>query len=163
MSRLTVADLPQHYQDQIAAQVGKGKPLGMAKASALRAVEIGNVGLPKTPEASGKRLRQSATNGLNKLETDAWDYLKRTMPDHEIIPHGLRLSLANGVTYLPDFVAVDVEDPMRIQCFEVKGPVMRDDASVKLKTAASKWPGIKFTLLWRDGKRGPWEKQEVLS
>jgi hypothetical protein len=152
-SRLTIADLPAKYQDQIAAQIGKGKPLGLAKASALRAIDVEHVSKP--------RLRQSSSNGLNKLETDAWDYLKRTMPGHEIIPHGLRLALANGVNYTPDFVAIDIEEPTHVQCFEVKGPIMRDDAAVKLKTAASKWPGIKFTLLWREGRSGPWEKQEI--
>lgn len=157
--RITIGDLAPKYQDQIAAQLGKGKPLGLARAQAVRAVEIGNVGLPKTP--AGKRLRQSQSNGLNKLESDAWDFLKRTMPGHEVIPHGLRLALANGVNYTPDFATFSQSEPVRIHCFEVKGPIMRDDASVKLKTAASKWPGIKFTLLWREGRSGPWEKQEI--
>jgi hypothetical protein len=52
-TRRTIADLPPKCQDEIAARIGKGKPLGMARAKELRAVQIGNVGLPKIPSKKG--------------------------------------------------------------------------------------------------------------
>lgn len=134
----------------------KGSPAFMRLNSQIAK---GPVALPDT---STKRLRQSADHGLNKLETDAWQWLKSTMPNFRVVPHGLRLSLANGVTYLPDFAAFDLNAPSDLRCFEVKGPVMRDDAAVKLKSAASTWPGIKFTLIWREHRAGPWSTQEII-
>jgi hypothetical protein len=124
----------------------------------------GPVSLPlgATRKPAENRLRQSANHGLNKLETDAWQHLKSTLPNSRVVPHGIRLALGNGVTYLPDFAAFDLNHPRDLQCFEVKGPFMREDASVKLKTAAAIWPGIKFTLIWREGRNAPWSSQEIL-
>lgn len=134
-----------------------GKPLGVARSQEVRAMEIGAVGLPKTP--GGKRLRQSAGHGLNKLETAAWEHLQKAFAGRAVIPHGLTLTLGNGVKYTPDFV---VRAGAATLCYEVKGPVMRDDAAVKLKISAHEWPAFTFTLLWREGRGGPWCEQLIL-
>lgn len=130
---------------------------GVALAKSVRSQGIGEQGLPKTPAV--KRLRQSEGHGLNKLETAAWEHLQKKFHGRAVVPHGLTLTLGNGVKYTPDFV---IKAGAAILCYEVKGPFMREDSGIKLKIAAHEWPAFTFTLLWREGRGGPWCEQLIL-
>ena len=103
-----------------------------------------------------KRIRQSS-KGPNKLEREAFNIVNQWNIDMTIRHHCLTFALANGVKYTPDIVGIR---PGRMNCWEIKGPKMWDDAVVKLKVAASMWPDIKWLLMWKDD--GQWHEQEIL-
>ena len=122
-----------------------------------------------------KAVRQKSGDGMNKTERAAYEYLRDVYcgvkeprrGEHglfSIKPHGLTIQLGNGVRFIPDVI---VEAGGKILAFEVKAMRGRrvhveDDASVKVKLAASIWQSIGFTLMWRDKRTGAWEMQEIL-
>jgi len=152
MNKPTIADLPPKYQAQAWAQLGE--------VPHPKTVKIERVAEPKTdkkPKAK-KRLRQQQGDGMNKTERAFHEYLKGTMPAAQIYPQGLTLKLANGVRYTPDFATVDVE--RKWTCWETKG-FMRDDAAVKIKVAAARYPAMTFHLVTKL-TGGEWDIEEVL-
>lgn len=110
------------------------------------------------PENGAKRIRQLPGTGLNKTETLFHEYLQRTHHPGlwKIWPHGIRLLLANGVTYTPDFFVTGPD----LLAFEVKGRHAWDDAIVKLKVAASTHQWLTFTLASYD--QGRWKLQQII-
>lgn len=104
------------------------------------------------------RTEHRPTRGMNKLEGD-WSIVLEARRragellrwDHE--PE--KLKLADATYYVPDF-RVQLPDGT-IEFHECKG-FMRDDAAVKLKTAAALHP-YTFRLVTR--KRGAWTVVEV--
>lgn len=138
-------------------QLGKGKPIGLARAEAVRAVEV----------VGTKRLRQSA-KGPNKTEAAFAAYLRTDMARRglavDVLEQSITLSLANGCRYTPDIVTVYQESPHGghyVTAYEVKG-FMRDDAVVKLKVAARAYPWIQFVLVTAgDRARSCWNTEEV--
>ena len=93
---------------------------------------------------------------MNKLEEEFGEWLARTFPAYRRYPQAIRLKLANGVTYTPDWFCPDI-----LKFYEVKGPVNRDDAVVKLKQAPHEHPWARFSLVWKDESTGEWQEQEI--
>lgn len=111
-----------------------------------------------------RAIRQKVGPKLNKAETMALHQLQHDFTRQSFIPHGITLSLANGVRFTPDIVTDDGE---RITCYEVKAMRgkrvhIEDDSAVKTKCAAALYPSIKFWLMWYDRAKGAHQFQEVL-
>lgn len=114
------------------------------------------------------RLRQDR-KGPNKLEAEFEAWLREEWSDtpHELLVQGITLLLSNGNRYTPDFLLVVPRDTgkpyFQMLAFETKG-FMRDDAAVKVKTAARLFPWIKFHLVTKKRKKdgGGWAIEEVL-
>lgn len=80
---------------------------------------------------------------LNKTERAWYAYISRQ--GHAWVGvQNVTLKLGDDCRYTPDFVVVTA-DGLAI-AYEVKG-FMRDDAQVKLKTAARQFPWFKFVLV----------------
>lgn len=62
--------------------------------------------------------------------------------------------LAPGLTYRPDFI--EVLPCGAWWCWEVKGPRIEEDATVKFKAAAEAYPWVRWTMVQRAGKGEPW-------
>jgi len=60
----------------------------------------------------------------------------------------MKLRLANKTFYTPDFFVITEE---HMEFHETKG-WMRDDANVKLKVAATRFPWFRFILVTKEGK-----------
>jgi hypothetical protein len=108
---------------------------------------------PKPPQL----LRQN-TRGPNKLEAAFAAVLRAENPGVQIREQAVTLQIGNGVRYSPDMMILE---PGRLEAFETKGGLFRDDAKVKIKIAASIWPQITFWLVWR--KAGVWHRQRILA
>ncbi len=148
-ARMSIGDLPPRYQAEIERQLAKGKPLGLARAEQVRAVQV---------EPVAPMLRQKRTPALNKWELAFGEQLRRDYPNAHVSAQSITLKLANGVRYTPDFIVAGGPSADVI-AYEVKG-YMRDDAAVKLKVAATAFPWMRFVLARRDGQR--WVCEEVL-
>ena len=90
---------------------------------------------------------------MNKLECSYRDHLEvlkqcGEILDYQYEPFALRL--ANRTTYSPDFLVVY---PDRMELHETKG-YWHDDARVKWKVAADKFPWFRFVAVQR--KRKEW-------
>lgn len=100
-------------------------------------------------------IRQS-TKGPNKterrFEIERLDPWKRDGAIYDYQFEAVKLRLANGVSYTPDYL-VSVAHDMP-QFFEVKGGYMREDASIKLKVAAAQYECFEFYLAQYKG--GAW-------
>jgi hypothetical protein len=111
--------------------------------------------------AATKRIRQDTKPLLNKLETQWLEEMKHRWPEAKIYPQSVRFKLANGVWYKPDFFMFGFG---RWPCaFECKGPKKVKGVSkglLALKCAASLYPEINFSLVWKEG--GLWKQQAVL-
>lgn len=73
----------------------------------------------------------------------------------------LKLRLAPSTFYTPDFFVMRADGQLEVH--EVKGtskgkPWVEDDAAVKLKVAAEKYP-FQFRMVWRVG--GEWFGKEI--
>lgn len=143
--------LSPRHQAEVLAQLERGKPIGVARAAALRKDALAVA--PDKP-----MLRQKSGPALNKWESAFFDRLKIDNPGCDVLAHPVTLRLANGVRYTPDFIVFGPIGAMH--AYEVKGH-MRDDAAVKIKVAASTYPKIQFTLVTR--VKGSWRHEEVRS
>jgi hypothetical protein len=115
---------------------------------------------PMEPQPAGKpRLRQKQGDGMNKTERAFYEEYKSIYGD-DFHAHAVTLVLANGVRFTVDFVAML---PSGWIAFETKG-FLREDAAVKLKCAATKYPRIRFHLVTKRRKKdgGGWDIQEIL-
>lgn len=112
------------------------------------------------PDTAKKRLRQKSGPKLNKLEAAFMAHLHATMTNHHHFAQSITFLIANGVRFTPDAVSISNLTGKWI-AWETKGPVMRDDAAVKLKVAASVYPMITFRLVTKV-KGGGWDVQEIL-
>lgn len=113
--------------------------------------------------APKKRIRQRSSDGMNKLEREALEYLRYmdrlARTGFRFRTHALTLLLANGCRYTVDITAFGGKRG-EIHAWEVKGKHSWDDAIVKLKVAAHEWPSISFYLMWKEN--GQWQTQQVL-
>jgi hypothetical protein len=123
-------------------------------------------GLSKWMAAQGRRARANAQDGqrgpgeqkrqsggilnsdsrMNKWEARYAQRLLGMQAAGEIVGcdfEAMKFNLGFRCWYCPDFV-VTLPDG-RIECHEVKG-FMRDDAAVKLKSAARRFPAFRFRL-----------------
>lgn len=107
--------------------------------------------------APKKRLRQSSKPVMNKLESDYYKVLQRVFPGCEIKIQAMKLKLATGLNYTPDFI---VFGHTHLVAIETKGKWIDGDSIPKLKMAAATWPMIKFRLVWREGSI--WHEQGIL-
>ena len=104
----------------------------------------------------GKGRRKSGE--MNKLEQKYFQHLLSLKHTNQILDfwfEPMNLRLAQKTYYRPDFMVLMPDLSIEIQ--EVKG-FMMDDANVKLKVAAAKFP-FKFQLVkW---VKGQWDITEV--
>jgi len=149
---------------------------GGSPAAATRDTEAGEpekpTGLSDRPACPSRRIQQHSKSKLTQLEQQALEWLKRGyQTDYYLRPHAIRFELANGCLYTPDIIGqptpylpepTQYTTERKMRAWEVKGKQAWDDSIVKLKVAAREWPSIRFTLIWREGKHGPWLEQEVL-
>jgi len=107
------------------------------------------------PVAKGKQPEQT---GMNKTETAYSNLLEIRKRAGEVAWYryeGITLKLAHDTRYTPDFAVMLADGTMEMH--ETKG-FMRDDAAVKLKTAASMFP-FRFFLIRLE--KGEWNIREV--
>lgn len=95
--------------------------------------------------------------GMNRLETAYWQHLLTLRAQGEILdcmwqPIKLNLSPGQACTYTPDFMVVRLDGTLEFH--ETKG-FWRDDALVKIKVAADKFPFV-FVAVQRKRKADPW-------
>jgi hypothetical protein len=118
---------------------------------------VGGKPIPVATQMPDKRLRQSSKPTMNKIESDYYQLLLRAWPKCEIKIQAMKLKLANGLTYCPDFIVFGYE---KLVAIETKGAWIDGDSIPKLKMAAATWPKIEFRLVWREGNI--WKEQIVL-
>ncbi len=111
------------------------------------------------PVAATKKLatvsrenRTGQAQTLNKTEAKFLEILKLRPGVFHIGQHTIKLQLAEKCWYLPDFNYIS---PLGTLVFiEIKGGFERDDAIVKLKTAARLFP--QFTFIKAKYVKGQW-------
>lgn len=132
----------------------------MPKTAQQHNAEVcGSLDLKGIDPQLGVRIRQSSKPLLNKLETEALEYLRRVAAFPELlVPRALTFRLANGCKYEPDIVALPRN--CSLTCFEVKGPWMTDDSVVKIKMAATVYKTVVWVMIWKED--GHWLQQQVL-
>ncbi len=95
---------------------------------------------------------------MNKLEAKYARELERRKALGEVLWYSyeaVKLRLADNTFYTCDFLVL--MDTLQLEMHEVKGYMM-DDANVKIKCAAEKFP-FKFLLIkW---ERGAWASREI--
>lgn len=132
--------------------------------------DIYNDHLRKTGQALRQRVSEAAkvlkqsTKGPNKTETRFEnEYLKPMLMAKEIESYAfeaLTLKLANGCRYTPDWMTKPT-DAKPITFYEIKARNMiYDDAIVKLKVAADRFPYFYFYLCAYDAKT-KWTIQRI--
>lgn len=105
---------------------------------------------------AGKRIRQRSGPLMNKLEESFWrEHLAEWRKGSR--PQAIKFRLGNGIVYTPDFVDL-TSTPVR--AYEVKGPKAFRGGFENLKVAASLYPEVRWTLVWKEN--GNWKQQEVL-
>lgn len=147
--RLTITDLSPRHQAEVAKQLERGKPIGLARAEQVRTEDK-------------PRIRQSAKPRLNKTEAAFSLWLREHKPEAIVLEQAIALRLGNGVRFTVDFVTVEFAAAgggRVLTAYETKG-FLRDDAAVKLKVAASLYPWMRFVLVSRR-RDGTWSMQEV--
>lgn len=108
-------------------------------------------------EPSQRRIRQAPVRKLTRLESDYQDKLRVELGEGNFESQNIRLQLANGQWYKPDFFI-----PAQLLFIEMKGPKSFRGGFENLKTAAQTHKWAKFRLVWRERRGGPWLYQEVL-
>lgn len=101
---------------------------------------------------------------MNRLEAEYAAYLRGLQHAGEVLWWAfepIKLKLARLTTYTPDFVVM-TKDGL-LECHETKGtskgkPFVMDDAAVKVKVAAEKFP-FKFRIVWWVRNEG-WKSKE---
>lgn len=139
--RLTLADLPEKYQQQVAAQILPQATVAAAKQEAHK------------PTIKQRRGMPSKLEMAFAVEYQAFGYRHQD----------ITLKVANGVRYTPDFfragIVVEGDDSKGGVCVEIKGKHRFDGSIEKLKCAASAWPEFEFWLVTRpDGSKWNWER-----
>ena len=99
-------------------------------------------------------------NGLESAYADRLEMLRLAGEIRDWKYEAITLKLAPKTTYTPDFAVVEKDGTLEFH--ETKG-FMREDAHVKLKTAAALFPWFRFVLVTRDSKRdgGAWHDREI--
>lgn len=100
------------------------------------------------------RSRRIKEKGMNKTEKEFSKILDSALASGEIARwqfEEVTLKIAPSTRYIPDFVAVMPTGTWQV--FEIKGH-LEDDAAVKFKAAAEKYPEISFHMLKK--QNGQW-------
>ncbi len=102
---------------------------------------------------------------MNRTEREYADQLDILRAAGEVVCYWFEewtFKLANDVRYTPDFAVLLASGEVEI--VEVKGPIVRDDARVKLRTAAAHWP-FRFVMMQKQAKKfgGGWTRTEIPS
>jgi hypothetical protein len=128
-------------------RAGRGKPVGASKAT-LR---------PDSAQAAA--IPEKRRGRMNKLEER---YLREVLAPQAMAGaidgywyEGVKLRLATGAWYTPDFMTVDKRG--RIQLIEVKG-FWREASRVRIKVAAEMYQLFTFRAVRRVG--GVWETEK---
>ena len=120
---------------------------------------------PAQKQAAAPALVRQSGKGMNKTEARFLDHLKQ-QGFASVEFEGITFKLANGVRFTPDFTCWD-ETTMRAFSYDVKGTWkgnrghIEDDAAVKVKLAAAKYPWVNFYLAWWDTKELRWNLQHI--
>jgi len=121
---------------------------------------LGKMGVPMKREfvsdSMGDISKPNPTpeEALNKTERAYLNILRARFPYQPIMIQAITLRLAHATKYTPDFAYTL---PTGALVFvETKGSFVRDDAIVKLKTAASMFP--QFTFIKAQYKKGQWKE-----
>ena len=149
-----MAKIHPRFHAQIEAARADRKPLSVSVTHAYPLEEATE--LEAGTNGVKPRMRQSKKPLMNKLELAYSDQLRVLFPGKLAIPQGIRLKLANGDWYKPDFFL-----PEEKLFIEVKGPKVFRGGFEFLKIAATQHTWAKFRLVWRVS--GQWYKQDVLS
>jgi hypothetical protein len=102
---------------------------------------------------------------MNRTEREYADQLDVRIAIGEIACYWFEawtFKLANDVRYTPDFAVLLSSG--EIEIVEVKGPIVRDDARVKLRAAADRFP-FRFVMMQKRAKKfgGDWVRMEIPS
>jgi hypothetical protein len=95
---------------------------------------------------------------MNRLEAKYAGYLEGLKRGGVILDYwfdAIRLRLAEKTFYSPDFLVLASD--MTFEVHEVKGGIWEDDARVKIKVAAAKYPMRFKAVRW---VKGAWEAEE---
>lgn len=130
---VNLADLPKAYRTQV-----EGK--------------LASLGVKIPPR---ERRDPDAMNSLEKKYGEKLEVQKRVGEIEDYFFQPVKLRLADNTTYTPDFMVITKS---RIEFHETKG-FMRDDASVKIKVAASIFWFFAFKLVKLEGG-GNWKISE---
>lgn len=130
---------------------------------------------PLTPPAARQPARvrpQPAPGRMNKAEARYAAHLEGLRAAGEVRAfafESLKFRIADDVWYTPDFYVERADGS--VECHEVKarrrnrsGNVrahLEDDARVKIRSAAARYPGWRFLVVSFDGEAGRWEAEEV--
>lgn len=126
-------------------------------------------GLAQQSEPRRSQVIRQSGRRPNKTEIRfELDYLKPWLLARDILSYeyeAITLKIANGCRFTPDWYVVDWIEPdgfAKVIFYEIKARNMIwDDAIVKLKVAASKYPQFEFWLCAWEAKTG-WQIQGVL-
>ena len=102
-------------------------------------------------------IADTITDRMNKTEARYFQFLRSSGdPVLSIEFEAMTFRLGQDCRYTPDFMVVRHD---RIEYHEVKGGYIREDAAVKIKAAASRWPWFVWYLaVWKDKR---WTVKEV--
>ncbi len=148
-ARLRLDQLPPAMQAQALAQLERQEAANLQP----------KFGLEPAPE-DAHRMRQDRGPKLNKTEAAFASWLAAKFPALQVEREGVTLLLANGVRYTADFAVFNPGGDLVL--YEVKGGKFWDDAVVKLKVAANKYPRIAFWLATpADRTKTTWKIERV--
>lgn len=161
MNRPTLADLSPRARAEAVAQLKTMKhPVTIA---------AGHIPAGR-PVASKRRIRQKQGEILNELEKRFLAKLVADYGPQPMFAQAIRLELARGTWYKPDFflpavlpsVECGIDHCRRAIAYEVKGPKAFRGGFENLKRAARAHQWCRFFLVWEDVSTGQWQCQEVL-
>lgn len=99
-------------------------------------------------------------NGTERKYSQYLDMRVRAGQIHWYQFDAIKLRLAEKTFYTPDFLVMHADESIEVH--EVKGtskgkPFVEDDAAVKIKVAADKFP-FRFKMVWFDKREG-WKER----
>lgn len=110
--------------------------------------------LPNNFLALGRRPKTDGASRMNKTEAEYASILEAKKRAGEILWYAFeyqKLRLADNTFYSVDFTVLTTSG--QLQCHEVKGAFVQDDARVKFKVAAEQAP---FAFVWAQKTRAGW-------
>lgn len=154
-------NIPSHYikigDEYFAPSSKQGK--AHTSKDGFRSLVVKTIPLswPTVKPELADRVRPTPEEALNKTERRYLNLLRERFPFQPIMIQAITLRLAHNTKYTPDF---SYTLPTGALVFvETKGAFVRDDAIVKLKTAAAMFP--QFTFIKAQFKLGKWKETLV--
>lgn len=141
MARFTLDQLPPEHRKHAERQLSKPGPL------------------PAEPKSSASKA-SSQVGKMNKTETRYALILDYRISRCDVARYefeAVNLRLGANLHYRPDFMVVLPGGG--IEFHEVKGGYIREDAAVKLKAAAARYPYFKFVLCKYE--KGEWTYKDI--